>query len=41
MDKAIWTAIGITLGLIGAVIAVLILIIGLTLIRKKWPDIWN
>ena len=41
MDKAIWTAIGITLGFIGAVIAVLILIIGLTLIRKKWPDMWN
>lgn len=41
MTETMWTALAISLSFIGMAIAVLIVILGLTLIKKKWPDVWE
>ena len=41
MPEAMWTAIAILLSFIGIAIAVLVIVLGLTLIKKKWPDVWE
>lgn len=40
MAEAIWLAVAISMTFIGGAIAVLIVFLGLTLIKNKWPDVW-
>ena len=41
MSEAMWTAIAISLSFIGIAISALVFILGLTLIKRKWPDLWK